>query len=133
MVVRDARYSRESYALKVGGGDRECCWGFRFFAIERDTTVGNILEKFSASPRCLAVTVGELRFADYPVVRTGTAPNHFAIQLVGGIAADVPARFVDDGELASKGWMRSRGPGHHLGVRARLGGALPSTKPTHRC
>ena len=37
-----------------------------------------------------------------PVVPTGTVSNHFDIQLVSGIPADVPARFVEDGELASK-------------------------------
>ena len=48
------------------------------------------------------MTVGRLRSAGYSVVPTGTVSNHFDIQLVGGIPADVPARFVEDGELASK-------------------------------
>lgn len=77
-------------------------FGVSVFAVERDTTVAKVLEKFSASPRYLAVTVGQLRSAGYPVVSTGTVPNHFDIQLVLGIPADVPARFVEDGELASR-------------------------------
>lgn len=101
-MVRDARYSGESYALDVGGGDREVLFGVSVFAVERDTTVGKVLEKFSESPRYLAVTVGKLRSAGYPVVATGTVANHFDIQLVSGIPADVPARYIEDGELASR-------------------------------
>ena len=101
-MVRDARYSGESYALEGSGGDREALFGVSVFAVERDTTVAKVLEKFSASPRYLAVTVGHLRSAGYPVVPTGTVSNHFDIQLVSGIPADVPARFVADGELASR-------------------------------
>jgi hypothetical protein len=101
-IVRDARYSGETYALEGDAGGREVLFGVSVFAVERDTTVAKVLEKFSASPRYLAVTVGQLRSAGYPVVPTGTVANHFDIQLVSGIPADVPARFVDDGELASK-------------------------------
>ena len=101
-MVRDARYSGESYALEGSGGHREVLFGVSVFAVERDTTVAEVLERFSASPRYLAVTVGRLRSAGYSVVPTGTVPNHFDIQLVSGIPADVPARFVADGELASK-------------------------------
>lgn len=101
-MVRDARYSGESYALAGVGGDREVLFGVSVFAVERDTTVAKVLERFSASPRYLAVTVGQLRSAGYPVVPTGTVANHFDIQLVSGIPADAPARFVEDGELASK-------------------------------
>lgn len=54
-MVRDARYSGESYALEGSGGDREVLFGVSVFAVERDTTVAKVLEKFSASPRYLAV------------------------------------------------------------------------------
>ena len=101
-MVRDARYSGESYALEGSGGHREVLFGVSVFAVERDTTVAEVLERFSASPRYLAVTVGRLRSAGYSVVPTGSVSNHFDIQLVGGIPADVPARFVEDGELASR-------------------------------
>ena len=101
-MVRDARYSGESYALEGSGGDREVLFGVSVFAVEGDTTVAEVLERFSASPRYLAVTVGQLRSAGYPVVPTGTVSNHFDVQLVSGISADVPARFVEDGELAAE-------------------------------
>ena len=101
-MVRDARYSGESYALEGVGGDREALFGVSVFAVERDSTVAKVLEKFSASPRYLAVTVGQLRAAGFPVLPTGTVANHFDIQLVSGIPADVPARFVDEGELVSR-------------------------------
>ena len=101
-MVRDARYSGESYALEGDAGEREVLFGVSVFAVAPDTTVAKVLEKFSASPHYLAVTVGQLRSSGYPVVPTGTATNHFDIQLVSGIQADVPARFVEDGELASK-------------------------------
>jgi hypothetical protein len=101
-MVRDARYSGESYALEGIGGDREVLFGVSVFAVERHTTVAKVLEKFSASPRYLALTVGELRSAGYPVVPKGTVSNHFDIQLVSGAPSDVPARVVEDGELVSK-------------------------------
>lgn len=74
-MVRDARYSGESYAIEGIGGDREVLFGVSVFAVERDTTVARVLEKFSASPRYLAVTVGQLRSAGYPVVRRGPFPT----------------------------------------------------------
>jgi hypothetical protein len=62
-VVRDARYSGESGALERGGGDREVLFGVSAFAVGRETPVAKVLEKFSASPHDLAVTVGQLRSA----------------------------------------------------------------------
>jgi len=55
-MVRDARYSGDGYALEGSGGDREVLFGVSVFAVERDTTVAEVLERFSASPRYLAVT-----------------------------------------------------------------------------
>ena len=38
-MVRDARYSGESYALEGVGGDRGALFGVSVFAVERDSTV----------------------------------------------------------------------------------------------
>jgi hypothetical protein len=46
-MVRDARYSGESYALEGSGGDREVLFGVSVFSVERDTTVAKVLERFS--------------------------------------------------------------------------------------
>ncbi len=101
-MVRDARYSGDTYALARTDGEREILYGVSVFAIRGDTTAADVLERFSASPNYLAVAVGKLRSAGFEVVATGANPDHFDVQLVRGVPADAPARTVDDAELASR-------------------------------
>jgi hypothetical protein len=100
-LVRDARYSGDTYAIDRPGGRKEVLFGVSVFAVRPGGTVAGELEKFSASPHYLAMTVGRLQAAGFEVVATGTAGNHYDIQLVSGVPGDEPPPGVDNDELAS--------------------------------
>jgi len=101
-MVRDARYSGDTYSIERTVGQREILFGVSVFAVGQAMTVAEVLEKFSASPHYLAMTVGQLRTSGFEVIPTGTTANHYDVQLVSGIAADASSRTIDDNELASK-------------------------------
>src|SRR6266851_2008359 len=60
-MVRDARYSGDTYRIERTVGQREILFGVSVFAVGQAMTVPEVLEKFSASPHYLAMTVGQLR------------------------------------------------------------------------
>jgi hypothetical protein len=101
-MVRDARYSGDTYAIERPDGDREVLFGVSVFAIPRGSTVADVLEQFATSSHYLAVTIGALRAAGFTAIPTGANPDHFDVQLVAGIAADGPAPAITDADLAAK-------------------------------
>lgn len=66
-------------------GSREILFGVSVFAV-RDADVSAVLGRFRAAPTYLAVAVGVLRAAEFPVLSTGTNPAHFDVQLLTGRA-----------------------------------------------
>ena len=101
-MVRDARYSGDTYAIEHPDSGREVLFGVSVFAVQRERTVADVLDQFATSSHYLAVTIGALRAAGFTVIPTGVNPDHFDVQLVAGIAADAPAPAVTDADLNAR-------------------------------
>jgi hypothetical protein len=101
-MVRDARYSGDTYAIERPDGSRDVLFGVSVFAVQPGRTVADVLERFATSSHYLAVTIGTLRAAGFAVIPTGANTDHFDVQLVAGIPADRPAPAVTDADLAAK-------------------------------
>jgi hypothetical protein len=95
-IANAARLSAEVYVLEHDAGSRELLYGVSVYA-RRPGVEPDVLARFSASPCFLQATVGLLTAAGFPVVPTGTDPDHFDIQLVPDRREDDPA---DDAGVA---------------------------------
>ncbi len=67
----------------------------------RPGTDPDVLQRFSAAPAYLAAPVGSLRAAGFPVLPTGTHPDHFDVQLVAGQGEGDP---VTDRAILAAAW-----------------------------
>jgi hypothetical protein len=70
-MVRDARYSGDTYAIELAEGGRQVLYGVSIFAIPQGRTAADVLERFATSSHYLAVTIGTLRAAGFAVIPTG--------------------------------------------------------------
>lgn len=87
-IVRDARDSASIYDIEIEAGNREALFGVSVFALRTGRSVGQVLERFTASPSYLAVNLGSLRRIGLDVIATGTNVDHYDIQLIRGLPAD---------------------------------------------
>ncbi|MGH9268110.1 MAG: hypothetical protein ACRD0D_08025 [Acidimicrobiales bacterium] len=62
--------------------------GVSVFARQPGVAVAEILARFDDAPTYLEATVGALRGEAFTVWPTGTAPDHFDVQLLPGVAED---------------------------------------------
>jgi hypothetical protein len=82
-IAEAARLSGEVYVVERGDGFREVLYGVSVYA-RRPGADPDVLQRFSAAPAYLATPVGLLRASGFPVLPTGTHPDHFDVQLVPG-------------------------------------------------
>ena len=82
--------SAEAYVIERDDGFRELLYGVSVYA-RRPGADPDVLERFSATPAYLAAAVGRLRAAGFPVLPTGTHPDHFDVQLASGHDEVAPA------------------------------------------
>jgi hypothetical protein len=82
-IVEAARLSSEVYVVEHEDGVREVLYGVSVYA-RRPEADHDVLQRFRAAPAYLAAPVGRLRGAGFPVLPTGTHPDHFDVQLVAG-------------------------------------------------
>jgi len=101
-MVRDARYSGDTYAIELSDGGRDILFGVSMFALSSGRPVSDVLDRFLTSPSYLAVTVASLRTAGFEVLPTGTNPAHFDVQLVNGVADSQGSSVVTDEELRGR-------------------------------
>lgn len=86
-IVADAAGSADVYLLEINGRS-EILHGVSVFAHRDGTDVVAVLERFPFAPTYAAVTVGTLRAAGFEVLPTGANPDHYDVQLVGGLTEE---------------------------------------------
>lgn len=89
-IVMAAELSAEAYVVARRGESRELLYGVSVYARRPEAEV-DVLIRFAASPSYLEVSVGLLTAAGFPVLPTGTDPDHFDVQLVPGHVEGDPA------------------------------------------
>ena len=88
-IAHDAAESALVYVV-ADGDAHVILHGVSVFAWRGGVDAAEVLRRFPFAPRYVAVTVGTLRAARFPVLPTGANPDHFDVQLV-------PGRSPDDG------------------------------------
>lgn len=89
-MAEAALLSAEVYVVEREDGFREVLYGVSVYA-RRPGADPDVLERFRTTPAYLAVPVGRLRATGFPVLPTGTHPDHFDVQLASGHGEDDPA------------------------------------------
>jgi hypothetical protein len=101
-MVREARYSGDTYAIERPFGRRDMLFDISVFALTAGHPVSEVLEPFVLSRSYLAVTVGSLRAADFELLSTSTNPAHFDVLMVNGVADSRASSVVADEELRGR-------------------------------
>ena len=99
-IAEAARLSSEVYVVEHESAFREVLYGVSVYA-RRPGADPDVLQRFSAAPAYLAVPVGRLRAAGFPVLPTGTHPDHFDVQLMAGQGEGDP---VTDEAIVAAAW-----------------------------
>jgi hypothetical protein len=99
-VAEAARVSGEVYVVEHEDGFREVLYGVSVYA-RRPGADPDVLQRFKTAPAYLAAPVGRLRAAGFPVLPTGTHPDHFDVQLVAGQGEGDP---VTDETIVAAAW-----------------------------
>lgn len=83
-MVEDAALSARQYVIEATPGTREVLYGVSVFARRPGVDIGVVVERFTGAAAYLEVAVGALRAVGFEIHPTGTNPDHFDIQLIGG-------------------------------------------------
>lgn len=89
-MVTAAEFSAETYVVERADASRELLYGVSVYA-RRPEAEGDVLSRFIASPGYFEVSVGLLTATGFPVLPTGTDPDHYDVQLVPGRLEPDPA------------------------------------------
>lgn len=100
-IATAAMLSAEAYVVERDDGSRELLYGVSVYARRQDADP-DVLARFSASPCFLEASVGLLRTAGFPVLPTGTDPDHFDVQLLSDYSEEDPADNERVWQAASK-------------------------------
>ena len=95
-MVEDAELSARQYVAEAVLGSREVLYGVSMFARRPGVEVAAVLDRFTGAPAYLEVAVGDLRGAGLGVYATGANPDHFDVQLIGGLREGDPAASAAD-------------------------------------
>lgn len=99
-IAEAARLSSEVYVVEHESAFREVLYGVSVYA-GRSGADPDVLQRFGAAPAYLAAPVGRLRAAGFPVLSTGTHPDHFDFQLMAGQREGDP---VTDEAIVAAAW-----------------------------
>lgn len=105
-MVTAAEFSAEAYVVVQHDGTRELLYGISVYA-RRPDAASDVLRRFTASPCYLEVSAGLLTATGFPVLPTGSDPDHYDVQLVPGRLEPGPADRALVVEAASRLVARS--------------------------
>ena len=89
-IADSASLSARVYVIELAEGIRHVLFGVSVFAHPDGQDVSTVLDRFAAAPMFVEAPVGALRRAGFEVLPTGENPNHYDIQLLGGVTEDEP-------------------------------------------
>lgn len=89
-MVEDAELSARQYVVEAEPGSREVLYGVSAFAHPSAGGIRVVMDRFAGAPAYVEITIGVVRAAGFQVYPTGTNPDHFDIQLIGGAGEDDP-------------------------------------------
>lgn len=90
-MIEDADLSARQYVVEAEPGSREVLYGVSVFARRPGVEVATIVDRFMGAAAYVEVPIGALRSAGFEVYPTGANPDHFDIQLIGGVSENDPA------------------------------------------